>query len=85
MWRDMKLDPPPGRDAPDFIALGNTELALVWWELEAGSTWMVMNLPGRGVRLGGRDLSLTFHSWCPVGEMHRAMNIERNPAYYGKS
>lgn len=80
MWRDMKLNP-PSRDSADFIALGNEEVALVWWEPEGPMQWKIMNLPGRGVRLGDR-LALTFHSWCPVHELHLAMNKKRNPEYY---
>lgn len=81
MWRDITIDP-PNHDSPDFVALGNTEISLVWWEPEAGMRWKVMNLPGRAIRLGD-NLSETFHSWCPVGDFHRALNHERNPAYYG--
>lgn len=83
MWRDIVRDPPPMRDTSGFIALGNTEIALVWFEPEAGKRWKIMNIPGRGVRLGD-ILSTTFHSWCWVSDFHRALNIERNPEYYSK-
>lgn len=64
------------------IALGDQELALVWFSLECGMRWKIMNIPGRGVRLCDR-IGLYFHSWCYAGALHEVLNRECNPKYYG--
>lgn len=80
-WRDMTKEAPP-IDGADFIAISNTEAALVWFAPDMGARWAIMNLPGRGVRVA--SLLSEFHSWCPVHEWHRGTNMTLNPSYYGK-
>lgn len=80
-WRNMAVET-PAFDGPDFLALGNEGVALVWFAPEMGAKWAIMDIPGRGIRVSH---ALTeFHSWCPVREWHRHTNMLVNPSYYGK-
>lgn len=62
-----------------FVALGDTEMAVVWFEPECGAKWKIRSMLG-GVRLG-HDLR-EFHSWCSIAEMHKFHNQSEHPEYY---
>lgn len=78
-WQSIDSAP---TDGSGFIAIGNEEMAVVWWEPEAGMRWKIWNIPGAAVRLGDR-LDVPFHSWCRVSDLHKSINVELNPHYYG--
>lgn len=78
-WQPISTAP---CDSSYFLALGDEELAIVWWEPECGQRWKIRNIPGGAVRLGS-DLSVHFHSWTRVSDLHKCLNLELNPSYYG--
>lgn len=80
-WRDIKIET-PSKDGNAFLAIGNQDCAIVWYDPQRGAKWVVMHLPLRGETIA--DTLSAFHSWCPTHEWHRHTNMTLNPAYYGK-
>lgn len=78
-WRDTKIEMPE-KDGNAVLAIGNTGVAVVWYDPTQGAKWVVMHLPGRGVTIA--DTLWEWHSWCHVGEWHRQTNGLINPDYY---
>lgn len=81
MWRDIKNDPPPLHET-GFIVMNDQDIALAWFDPSMGARWAIMHIPGRGITVA--DTLLGWQSWALVNDFHRSLNIERNPAYYGK-
>lgn len=62
-----------------FVALGDHEMAVVWFEPEAGAKWKVRSMLG-AVRLA---MSLDgFHSWCSIYDLHEFHNLHMHPERY---
>ncbi len=77
MWQPIKTIPDNGGM---YFVIGDTEMAVAWFEPEAGAKWKLTNIPGGAVRLG-HSLS-GFHSWCKFSDLHRSINVILHPEYY---
>lgn len=77
MWQPIEIAPRDGF----FFAIGDEQMAVVWYEPEAGMRWKIRDLTLGGVRLGD-NISVEFHSWCRPWEFREAVNRDLHPEYY---